>query len=98
MKLKELLKKLMDCRIAVKIEMDHSIIQVRTMMKPNTLMGRPAMHSYYEMDLDSLVKSNLSYEEWLYQVLCAIAREMKARCERNHYRYESEMLKEIIDE
>lgn len=98
MKLKELLKKLMDCRIAVKIEMDHSIIQVRTMMKPNTLMGRPAMHSYYEMDLDSLIKLNLSYEEWLYQVLLHTVREIKDYCERNHYRYESEMLKEIIEE
>ena len=98
MELKELLKKLTDCNIAVKVKMDHSMIQVRTMMKPNTIMDRPAIRSYYEMALDSLVKSNLSYEEWLRQVLLYTVREIKDYCERNHYRYESEMLKEIIEE
>ena len=97
MELKELLKKLTDCRIAVKVKMDHSMIQVRTMMKPNTIMNRPAIRSYYEMDLDSVVKMNMSYEEWLRQVLLYTVREIKDYCERNHYRYESEMLKEIIE-
>ena len=97
MELKELLKRLTDCGITVKIEMDHSIIQIRTMWKPNMFMNRPAVHSYYEMYLDSLVKSNLSYEEWFYQVLLHTVREIKDYCERNHYRYESEMLKEIIE-
>lgn len=91
MKLKELLKKLTDCNITVKIKMHHSMIQVRTMMH------RPAIRSYYEMDLDSIVKMNLSYEEWLRQVLLYAVREIKDYCERNHYRYESEMLKEIIE-
>ena len=98
MELKELLKRLTDCRITVKVKMDHSMIQVRTMMKPNTIMDRPAIRSYCEMDLDSLAKLNLSYEEWLYRVLLYIVRDMKNYCERNHYRYESEMLKEIIEE
>ena len=98
MELKELLKRLTDYGIAVKIEMDHSIIQIRTMWKPNMFMNRPAMHTYYEMDLDSLVKLNLSYEEWLYQALLHTVRNIKHYCERNHYRYESEMLKEIIEE
>ena len=98
MELKELLKKLADCRITVKMEMDHSMIEMQTILKPNTFMDRPAMHTYYEMDLDSLAKSNLSYEEWLYQVLLHTVREIKNYCERNHYRYESEMLKEIIEE
>lgn len=98
MELKELLKKLADCRITVKMEMDYSMIQVRTMLKPNILMDRPAVCSYYEMYLDSLGKLNLSYEEWLRQVLLYTVREIKDYCERNHYRYESEMLKEIIEE
>ena len=97
MELKELLKKLTDCGITVKMEIDHSMIQIRTLLKPNTFMDRPAMHTYYEIDLDSLVKLNLSYEEWLYQVLLHTVREIKDYCERNHYRYESEMLKEIIE-
>lgn len=98
MELKELLKKLTDCGITVKMEIDHSMIQIRTLLKPNTFMDRPAMHTYYEIDLDSLVKLNLSYEEWLRQVLLYTVREIKDYCERNHYRYESEMLKEIIEE
>ena len=89
MELKELLKKLTDCRIAVKMQ---------TILKPNIFMDRPAMHFYYKTDLDSLAKLNLSYEEWLYRVLLYIVRDMKNYCERNHYRYESEMLKEIIEE
>lgn len=97
MKLKELLKKLADCNIAVKIEMDHSMMQVRTMLKPNTLMGRPAVYSYYGMDLDGSVKLNLSSEEWLRQVLLYTVREMKDYCEKYHYRYESEMLEEILE-
>lgn len=97
MELKELLKKFTDCRIAVKMNMDHSMIQVRTMMKANTLMDRPAVHSYYEMDLGSLVKLNLSYEAWLRQVLLYTVREMKDYCEKYHYRYESEMLEEILE-
>lgn len=98
MELKELLKRLTDCGITVKIEMDHSMIQVRTMLKPNTLMGRPAVYSYYGIDLGSLVKSNLSYEEQLYHTVLCTIRDIKNYCERNHYGYESEMLKEIIDE
>lgn len=78
MELKELLKKLTDCGITVKMEMDHSMIQIRTMLKPNTFMDRPAVHSYYERDLDSLIKLNLSYEEWLYQVLLHTVCEIKA--------------------
>lgn len=98
MELKELLKRLTDCGITVKIEMDHSMIEVQIILKPNTFMDRPAMHAYYETDLDSLVKLNLSYEECLYQILLHRVREIKDYCERNHYRYESEMLKEIIEE
>lgn len=98
MELKELLKKLTDCRITVKMEIDHSMIQIRTLLKSNTLMDRPAVYSYYEGDLGSLIKLNLSYEEWLYQVLLHTVREIKDYCDRNHYRYESEMLKEIIEE
>lgn len=97
MELKELLKRLTDCGITVKIEMDHSMIEVQIILKPSTLMDRPAVYSYYEVDLDSLIKLNLSYEEWFYQVLLHTVREIKDYCERNHYRYESEMLKEIIE-
>ena len=93
-----MLKKLTDCRITVKMEIDHSMIEIQTILKPNTFMDRPAMHTYYEIYLDSLAKLNLSYEEWLYQTQLHMVRNIKDYCDRNHYRYESEMLKEIIGE
>lgn len=97
MELKELLKRLTDCKIAVKVEMDHSMILVRTRMTPSTIMDRPAVHSYYEADLDNILKAYVSYEEWFYQVLLDTVCEMKNYCQKYHYRYEVKMLKEILE-